>query len=168
MGWLGPCCEALPDPRHVHPVSCQHEVRIQRLEVEAAELASLVQKTAHTPGVWSALATKTRPSLAVHGGDRRHPRAEPRWAKSPLADRQHATCYTDQDVVYAKVLPAAQHQAIRKWARQPKHVERFNTTRRQRVPRLVREALSCSTKLANHSGAIQRFIGHDNLTRATA
>ena len=71
-------------------------------------------------------------------------------------------------MVYEKVLPAAQHQAIRKWARQTNPVERFNNTRRQRVPRLVRDALSCSKKLANHSGAIQRFICHDNLTRATA
>jgi hypothetical protein len=48
------------------------------------------------------------------------------------------------------------------------HIERFNNTLRQRVSRLVRDALSFSKKLANHIGAIQLFICHYNLTRAAA
>ena len=55
-----------------------------------------------------------------------------------------------------------------KLARQTKHIERFNTALRQCVSRLVREALSFSKKLVNHSGAIKLFICHDNLTRAVA
>jgi hypothetical protein len=39
---------------------------------------------------------------------------------------------------------------------------------RQRVSRLVRDALSFSKKLANHIGAIKLFICHYNLTRAAA
>jgi hypothetical protein len=66
------------------------------------------------------------------------------------------------------VIPAMQHRAISKLARQTHHVERFNNTRRQRVSRLVRETLSFSKKLANHSGAMKMFICHDNLTRAAA
>jgi insertion element IS1 protein InsB len=62
----------------------------------------------------------------------------------------------------------AQHRAISKSARQTNHIERFNNTLRQRVSRLVREALSSSKKLANHVGAIQLFICHYNLTRAAA
>jgi insertion element IS1 protein InsB len=77
-------------------------------------------------------------------------------------------CYTDQYVVYAGVIPAAQHRAIRQWARKTNHLERFNNTLRQRVSRLVREALLYSKKLANHSGTIKLFICHDNLTRAAA
>ena len=46
--------------------------------------------------------------------------------------------------------------------------ERFNNTLRQRVSRLVRDALSFSKKLANHIGAIKLFICHYNLTRAAA
>jgi insertion element IS1 protein InsB len=65
-------------------------------------------------------------------------------------------------------MPAAQHRAISKLARQTNHLERFNNTRRQRVSRPVREALSCSKKLAHHIGAIKLFICHDNLTRAAA
>src|SRR5438552_7345137 len=39
---------------------------------------------------------------------------------------------------------------------------------RQRVSRLVGEALSFSKKLANHIGAIKLFICHYNLTKAPA
>ena len=45
-------------------------------------------------------------------------------------------------------------------------LERFNNTLRQRVSRLVREALSFSKKLANHIGAIKLFICYYNLPRA--
>ena len=53
-------------------------------------------------------------------------------------------------------------------ARKTNHIERFNNTLRQRVSRLVREALSFSKKLVNHIGAIKLFIYHYNLTRAVA
>jgi insertion element IS1 protein InsB len=53
-------------------------------------------------------------------------------------------------------------------ARKTNHIERFNNTLRQRVSRLVREALSFSKKLVNHIGAIKLFICHYNLTRAVA
>jgi insertion element IS1 protein InsB len=71
-------------------------------------------------------------------------------------------------VVYAGVIPAAQHRAISKLARKTNHLERFNHTLCQRVSRLVREALSFSKKLANHIGAIKLFICHYNLMRAVA
>ena len=105
---------------------------------------------------------------AFHVGDRRHTSAEHLWAKIPQAYRQHATFYTDQYVVYEKVIPAAQHQAISKLARKTNHIERFNNTLRPRVSRLVRDALSFSKKLANHIGAMKLFICHYNLTRAAA
>jgi insertion element IS1 protein InsB len=66
------------------------------------------------------------------------------------------------------VIPAAQHRASNTLARKTNHLERFNNTLRQRVSRLVREALSFSKKLAHHSGAIKLFICHDTLTRAAA
>ena len=110
----------------------------------------------------------TRQIIAFHVGDRSHTSAESLWAKIPPAYRQHATFSTDQYVVYAKVIPPAQHRAINKLARKTNHIERFNNTLRQRVSRLVRAALSFSKKLANHIGAIKLFICHYNLTRAAA
>ena len=90
------------------------------------------------------------------------------WTKIPEAYRQQAMFYTDQYVVYAGVLPAAQHNAIHKLARRTTHVERFNNTLRQRVSRLARETFSFSKNLANQIGIIKYFICHYNLTRATA
>jgi len=68
-------------------------------------------------------------------------------------------------VVYKGMIPAAQHQAITKRVRKTHPIERFNNTRRQRVSRLVRSALSFSKKLDNHIGAIKYFICHYNLTK---
>jgi insertion element IS1 protein InsB len=106
--------------------------------------------------------------IAFHVGDRSRKSTTRLWAKIPQAYRQHATFYTDQYVVYEGVIPATQHKAISKLARKTNHIERFNNTLRQRVSRLVRDALSFSKKLAHHIGAIKLFICHYNLTRAAA
>jgi len=143
-------------------------VLIQRLAVAADGMASFVQQKANKQWIWIAMDAKTRQIMAFHVGDRSHKSAEHLWAKIPQAYRQHATFYTDQYVVYEKVIPAAQHKAINKLARKTNHIERFNNTLRQRVSRLVREALSFSKKLANHIGAIKLFICHYNLTRVAA
>jgi insertion element IS1 protein InsB len=141
---------------------------LRRLEVEADEMASFVRKKGHKPWIWLAMDAKTRQVMAFHMGDRSRKSAQRLWAKIPHAYRQHATFYTDQYVVYEGVIPAAQHRVISKLARTTNHIERFNTTLRQRVSPLVREALSFSKKLANHIGAIKLFICHYSLTRAAA
>jgi insertion element IS1 protein InsB len=71
-------------------------------------------------------------------------------------------------VVNEGVIAAVQPRAIHKSARKTKYIEHFNNTLRQRVSRLVREALSCSKKLADHIGAIKLFIWQDHWTRVAA
>jgi insertion element IS1 protein InsB len=168
LGFLVQCVEALPDHLHVQPITCHGNVMLRRLEVEADEMASFVQKKANKQWIWIAMDATTRQVMAFHVGDRSRKSAKRLWAKIPHAYRQHATFYTDQYVVYEGVIPAAQHRAISKLARTTNHIERFNNTLRQRVSRLVREALSFSKKLANHIGAIKLFICHYNLRRAAA
>jgi insertion element IS1 protein InsB len=168
LGFIIHCFETLPDHLHVQPITCNAEIMIQRLEVEADEMSSFVQKKANKQWIWLAMDTKTRQIIAFHIGDRSRKSARRLWAKIPEAYRQQAMFYTDQYVVYKGVIPAAQHKAINKLARRTNHVERFNNTLRQRVSRLVRETLSFSKKLANHIGAIKYFICHYNLTRAAA
>jgi insertion element IS1 protein InsB len=165
LGFLVQCIEALPDHLHVQPVTCHGNIMIRRLEVEADEMASFVQKKGNKQWIWIAMDATTRQVIAFHVGDRSRRSAKRLWAKIPQAYRQHATFYTDQYVVYDGVIPAAQHRAISKLARKTNHLERFNNTLRQRVSRLVREALSFSKKLAHHIGAIKLFICHYNLTR---
>jgi insertion element IS1 protein InsB len=168
LGFLVQCFEALPDHLHVEPLTCHQDVMIQRLAVEADEMASFVQKKANKQWIWLAMDAKTRQVMAFHVGDRSRKSAKRLWAKIPRAYRQHAMFYTDQYVVYEGVIPAAQHRAISKLARKTNHIERFNNTLRQRVSRLGRDALSFSKKLANHIGAIKLFLCHYNLTRAVA
>jgi insertion element IS1 protein InsB len=168
LGFLVHCVEALPDHLHVQPITSHQDVMIQRLEVEADEMSSFVKKKANKQWIWVAMDATIRQVIAFHVGDRSRKSATRLWAKIPHAYRQHATFYTDQYVVYEAVIPAAQHRAITKLARKTNHIERFNNTLRQRVSRLVREALSFSKKLANHIGAIKLFICHYNLTRAAA
>ena len=169
LGFLVQCFEALPDHLHVQPVADNGDVMMQRLTVEADEMSSFVHKKANKRWIWIAMDGKTRQVMAFHVGDRSRKSAKRLWASIPQAYRQHATFYTDQYVVYAGVIPAAQHRAISKLARKTNHIERFNNTLRQRVSRLAREAfLSFSKKLAHHIGAIKLFICHYNLTRVAA
>jgi len=168
LGFLVQCVEALPDHFHVQPVTCCGNVMIRRLEVEADDMSSFVQKKANEPWIWIAMDAKSRQVLAFHVGNRSRRSAKRLWAKIPEAYRQHATFYTDQYAVYEGVIPTAQHRAISKLTRKTNHIERFNNTLRQCVSRLVREALSFSKKLANHIGAMKLFICHYNLTRTAA
>ncbi len=131
-------------------------------------MASFVLKKANKQWIGIAMDATTRQVIAFHVGDRSRKSAKRLWAKIPDAYRLHATFYTEQYVVYEEVIPATQHRAISKLARKTNHIERFNNTLRQRVSRLVREALSFSKKLTNHIGAIKLFICHYNLTKATS
>jgi insertion element IS1 protein InsB len=162
------CFEALPDHLHVQAITGTHNVMLQRREVEADEMSSFVQKKANKQWRWIAMDATTRQVIAFHVGDRSRQSAKHLWAKMPQAYRQHATFYTDHYVVYAGVIPATQPRAISKLARKTNHTERFNNTLRQRVSRLICEALSFSKKLANHIGTIKLFICHYNLTRVAA
>jgi insertion element IS1 protein InsB len=168
LGFLVQCVEALRDHLHVQPVTCCGNVMIRRLEVEADDMSSFVQKQANEPWIWIAMDAKSRQVIAFHVGNRSRRSAKRLWAKIPKAYRQHATFYTAQYAVYEGVIPAAPPRAISKLTRKTNHIERFNNTLRQRVSRLVREALSFSKKLANHIGAMKLFICHYNLTRTAA
>ena len=96
LGFLVQCVETLPAHLHVQPVSCQHDVMVQRLEVEADEMASFVQKKANKQWLWIAMDATTRQVIAFHVGDRSRRSAKRLWAKIPQAYRQHAMFYTDQ------------------------------------------------------------------------
>ncbi len=54
------------------------------------------------------------------------------------------------------------HKAVGKDSGKTNHIERFNNTMRQRIPRLVRKTLSLSKNLENTIGSIWYFIHHYN------
>jgi insertion element IS1 protein InsB len=160
------CFTACPEDLHVQPPAQPTAVVMSRLEAEADEMWSFVQKKANKQWIWIAMDAKTRQIIAFHVGDRSGESGKALWAKMPMVYREQATFHTDQYEVYKGVIPAEQHRAITKKARKTNHIERFNNTLRQRVSRLVRDTLSFSKKLVNHIGAIKYFICHYNLTKA--
>jgi insertion element IS1 protein InsB len=159
---------ACPDHLHAQHPTRPTAVVMSRLEAEADEMWSFVQKKANKQWIWIAMDATTRQIIAFHVGDRSRESGKELWANIPMVYREQAEFYTDQYGVYKGVIPGEQHRAITKKARKTNHIERFNNTLRQRVSRLVRETLSFSKKLANHIGAIKYFICHYNLTRRGA
>ena len=162
------CFTACPDDLHAQLPAHPTAVLLSRLEAEADEMWSFVQKKANKQWIWIAMDAITRQIIALHVGDRGHASGQELWANIPTVYREQATFHTDQYAVYKGVIPAEQHKAITKHARKTNHIERFNNTLRQRVSRLVRDTLSFSKKLANHIGAIKFFICHYNLTKGGA
>lgn len=143
-------------------------LEIHVLESEIDELWSFVGNKANKQWVWLALDRKTRQIIAFHVGDRDKNSAKQLWEKIPNTYREQAIFYTDQHDYYPGIIPEIQHRPLLKWTGQTNHIERFNCTLRQRVSRLVRQALSFSKNLQNHIGAIKYFICHYNLTKAQA
>jgi insertion element IS1 protein InsB len=117
VGFLVQCFETLPNHLNVQPISRTQDVVIQRLEVEADEMQSFVKKKEYKQWIWIAMDAKMRQVIAFHVGDRSRRSAKRLWAQIPEAYRQHATFYTDPYVVYAGVIPVAQHRAISTLAR---------------------------------------------------
>jgi len=89
------CFEALPDHLHVQPLTSNAAVMIQRLEVEADEMSSFVQKKANKQWIWLAMDTQKRQIIAFHVGDRSRNSVRRLWAKIPEMYRQQAMFYTD-------------------------------------------------------------------------
>jgi insertion element IS1 protein InsB len=162
------CFATCPDHLHARLPTRPAKVWVYKLEAEADEMWSFVQKKANKQWIWLAMDATTRQIIAFHVGDRSRESAKALWASIPEVYQAHATFHTDQYEVYKGVIPAERHKAITKKARKTNHIERFNNTLRQRLSRLVRDTLSFSKKVENHIGAIKFFICHYNLEKATA
>jgi insertion element IS1 protein InsB len=168
MNFMVTCFAAVPEHLHTQLPGRPRAVIMRLVEAEADEMCPFVKQKTNKRWLWLAMDKVTRQIVAFHVGDRSRDSARQLWANLPGMYREEATFYTDQYEVYKGVIPAQRHKAITKKARTTNHIERFNNTLRQRVSRLVRETLAFSKKLANHIGAIRYFIGHYNVTRATA
>jgi IS1 family transposase len=69
---------------------------MSRLEAEADEMWSVVQKKANKQWLWIAMDATTRQIIALHVGDRSRESGKELWAKMPLGSREPATFHTDQ------------------------------------------------------------------------
>jgi insertion element IS1 protein InsB len=80
LGFLVQGFEALPDHLHVQSITGHGHVMLQRLEVEADEMASFVQKKANKQWIWIAIDAKSRQVIAFYVGDRSRRSAKRLWA----------------------------------------------------------------------------------------
>jgi IS1 family transposase len=148
-------------PREVHVRS-----KKGRLTIECDELWSFVGNKEQKQWVWLAIDRDTREMVGVAIGARDEATARQIWESLPTVYRQCAVCYSDFWDAYACVLPSKRHRPIGKDSGPTSHIERLNTTLRQRISRLVCRTLSFSKKLQNHIGAIWYFVHHYNASLA--
>jgi IS1 family transposase len=69
---------------------------LSRLEAEADEMWSFVQKKANKQWIWIAMDATTRQIIAFHVGDRSRESAKALWANIPAVYHEQATFHTDQ------------------------------------------------------------------------
>ena len=84
------------------------------------------------------------------------------WRAVPQNYRQ-GVVYTDFWQAYQNVIPDEQHRAVGKETGLTNHVERFNTTIRQRLVRFVRKTLSFSKSERMHLLCLHLFLVRYNL-----
>src|SRR5258708_21747478 len=87
------------------------------------------------------------------------------WEAIPTAYRT-GRCFTDFWGAYQAIIPEEQHTAVGKETGATTHVERWNNTLRQRLPRFVRKTLSFSKSLVMHEACLRLFLHRYNLERA--
>ncbi len=121
----------------------------------------LARKRTSSGSVWHSILQPSRclPFMSAIGAVQS---AKQLWKRIPSLYREQAAFYTDAWAAYKEVIPAARHRICAKSTGRTNSIERFNCSLRQRVSRLVRDALSFSKKLAHHIGAIKYFICHYN------
>ena len=106
-------------------------------------------------------------AVAWMPGPRDHITLRQLWDKIPDSYKA-GTCFTDFWASYSQVIPPEQHHAGGKEQAETNHIERFNCTLRQSVPRLVRQTLSFSKRHLWHYRFIRHFLVTYNLRKAKA
>lgn len=135
--------------------------------LELDEVWSYVLRKNDQVWIWLALCRRTRQIVAWMPGKRDHITLRQLWEKIPDSYKA-GTCFTDFWSSYSKVIPQEQHHAASKQEGETNHIERFNCTLRQSVPRLVRKTLSFSKRHLWHYRFIRHFLVTYNLRKAKA
>src|SRR5215813_12907633 len=85
------CFATCPDHLHARLPASPAKVWLYKLEAEADEMWSFVQKKANKQGIWLAMDATTRQIIAFRLGDRSRESAKAVWATSPEVYQDHAT-----------------------------------------------------------------------------
>jgi insertion element IS1 protein InsB len=112
--------------------------------LELDELWSFVGKKADMRWVWIALARHTGQVLAYAIGDRDERTCRRLWERIPEGYKG-GSCYSDfSGEAYRAIIPGECHEAVGKESGELAHVERWNTTLRQRLGLVSSERRSLS------------------------
>lgn len=122
------------------------------------ELWSFVQKKEAKQWVWLALNPANRQVVALHVGSRGRAGAEGLYAQLSAVFKGTTGFFSEYWAAYRPVFAEEDHFGVGKASGLTAYIERFNATLRQRVSRLVRQALSFSKSLKNHIEEIKYFI----------
>jgi IS1 family transposase len=98
------CFATCPAHLHARLPASPAKVWVYKLEAEADEMWSFVQKKANKQWIWLAMDATTRQIIAFHVGDRSRESAKALWATIPKVYQDHATFHTDQYDVYKSVI----------------------------------------------------------------
>jgi len=132
--------------------------------LELDEVWSFVFKKTNQVWIWLAMCRRTRQIVAWMPGPRDHITLQQLWQKIPDSYKR-GTCFTDFWSAYSQVIPQEQHHAGGKDEGETNHIERFNCTFRQSVPRLVRKTLSFSKRHLWHFRFIRHFLMTYNIRK---
>ena len=132
--------------------------------LELDEIWTFVGSKENRIWIWIALCRRTRQVVAWMWGD--HSTGSCRQLRYKIPpEYQDCFCYADAWPTYAQVFP--NHRLHQQEIKGPtNHLERFNLTLRQRLPRLIRKALSFSKCLKMHLICLRRFFMRYNLDQA--
>ncbi len=133
--------------------------------LELDELWSFVLKKAYYTWIGVALCHKTRQVVASVVGDGACRTCQRLWEAIPQGYRQ-GHCEMSFWAAYAAVIPEEQHTAVGKEAGETAHVERWNTTLRQRLARFVRMTWSFCGSVIMHEACLLLFLHRYNRERA--
>jgi len=130
------------------------------LDIDA--LWSFVGHKGNHVWVWAALERQTRRIVGIAVGDRSAATCRKLWQSLPADYRKWAIWHTDFWAAYAAVIPSKRHRPVGKETGETAHIERFNTTLRQRFANLVRKTRSCSRDIHVHELRLRIFIDQYN------
>ena len=131
--------------------------------LELDELCSFVGFKEFKCWIWIALCRRTRQIVSYFMGDRSEASCQALWDLVP-PDYQRSVTYSDHWAAYDAVLQTGKHHSVGKDSGQTNHVERWNNTLRQRIPRFVRKTLSFSKSLEMHELYLKFFVHNYNVS----
>ena len=132
--------------------------------LELDELWSFVGCKAYKTWIWVALCRRTRQIVSYFVGDRSEASCQAFWDLVPLDYRCRCWSFSDFWETYATVICTGRHRMVGKEEGETNHVERWNNTLRQRIPRFIRKTLSFSKSEEMHELYLKLFIYNYNLS----